>query len=48
MIWIFALGIVALAVFHRGFRNVALSLAGIGICALGIILVLASVNHWQL
>lgn len=30
MAWIFALGIIALGVFHRGFRRVAFWMLGIG------------------
>lgn len=41
MVWVFLLGIIALATFHPGFRKVALALCGVAAIAFVIIVIIA-------
>ncbi|MGH7105073.1 MAG: hypothetical protein ACREFT_01025 [Acetobacteraceae bacterium] len=49
MVWIFALGIIALAVFHPGFRKVVLVLAGVAavVVAVGVAVALYQSHEQQ-
>ena len=48
MIWIFALGIIALAVFHKGFRKVVLILTGSAAAISAVVILVAVIGHHQL